>query len=345
VGIYKKEKNYFIDYYVNGRRKREKVGPSKKLAETVLQKRQLQVAEGKFLDIRQEKKVKLVDFIKEYLAFSKTNKRPKTYTLDQMATRNFLKLYDSLFLNEITSLHLEKYKNARLDEVSASTVNRELDTFKSMFAMAEKWGYIHKNPAQNVKKFKQPPGRLRYLSEDEIRKLLNECKTDYLRTILIIALNTGMRKGEILNLSWNDLDFNNRLIHIYETKNNERRDIPMNNFVFETLSSYRAKQPLSDGKIFPYLDVKKSFHGACAKAAIKDFRFHDLRHTFASHLVMGGVDLATVKELMGHKSIEMTLRYAHLSPDHRVNAVKVLESRWALSEHLKNEEVRLAVGF
>lgn len=335
MGVYKKGQNYYIDFYMGNRRKREKIGPSKKLAETVLQKRLVEVAEGKFLDIHREKKVKLVEFIKEYLKFSETNKRPKTYELDKMATRNFSKLYENLFLNEITSLHLEKYKNARLVEVSASTVNREMDTLKNMLMMAEKWDYIHKNPAQGVRKFKEPPGRLRYLSDKEIENLLKECKLGYSRMVILTALNTGMRKGEILGLKWTDIDLENRLIHINRTKTNERRDIPINDLLLEALRQY--KEQGNSERLFRYDDIKKAFHSACKRAGIENFRFHDLRHTFASHLVMGGVDLATVKDLMGHKNIAMTLRYSHLSPDHRAGAVNILAGKWTLFGHQPSE--------
>lgn len=334
MGIYKKGENYFIDYYVHGHRKREKISHSKKLAETVLGKRKAEIAEGKFLDARRGKQIFLSEFTKEYLEFSRVNKRPKTHRLDQMATQNFLRLFGDLRLGEITSVHLEKYKTARLNEVSLSTVNRELATLKHMFGLAVKWGYLLADPAKEIKKVKEPPGRVRYLANDEIKALLQECKQDYLDAIVLIAINTGMRKGEILGLLWSDMDLENRIIHITESKNHQRRDIPINDLLLDALKNYKMKNGKTlNGRIFPYQDIKRAFQGACARAGIKDFRFHDLRHTFASYLVMSGVDLATVKELLGHSSIEMTLRYAHLSPDHRVTAVNSLVKRWALFGH------------
>ena len=198
---------------------------------------------------------------------------------------------------------------------------------KTIFNKAVEWGKIHKNPAKNIKKLKERNHRLRYLTKEEIKNLYN-ASADHLRPILIVALNTGMRKSEILNLKWEDIDFHQKIIYIMNTKNNEKREIPINQVVFDSLLKVK-KHPDSpyvfcnkDGK--PYGDVKTAFWHARKRAGIKNFRFHDLRHTFASHLVMAGVDLNTVKELLGHKDIKMTLRYAHLSPDYKRRAVETL---------------------
>jgi integrase len=171
---------------------------------------------------------------------------------------------------------------------------------------------------------------LRFLEKEEIDRLLVN-SPQHLRGIVIVALNTGMRKGEILSLKWRDCDFQRGLIRLTNTKNNESRTLPMNETVKITLIDVR-KHPDSPfiftnkvGK--PYGDIKKSFLSAVEKAGIMDFHFHDLRHTFASHLVMSGVDLNTVRELLGHKSLAMTIRYSHLSPDHKRRAVDLLSHR------------------
>ncbi|MBL7132225.1 MAG: site-specific integrase [Candidatus Omnitrophica bacterium] len=135
----------------------------------------------------------------------------------------------------------------------------------------------------------------------------------------------------MLNLKWQDVDFRRGIIHLFKTKNNEKREIPINETVKTALIRVR-KHPESpyifcdkNGK--PFKNLRKSFFTALKKAGIINFRFHDLRHTFASHLAMSGIDLNTVRELMGHKSLEMTLRYSHLSPDHKKRAVDILQKR------------------
>ena len=145
------------------------------------------------------------------------------------------------------------------------------------------------------------------------------------------AINTGLRKGEMQNLKWHDVDYRQRLIGVHDTKNGESRYIPINQVAKNILLS-TPKHPESpyvfckrtNGKTYNF---RKGFETALKKADIKNFRWHDLRHTFASHLIMAGVDLNTVRELLGHKSLDMTLRYAHLSQDHKNRAVQALEAK------------------
>lgn len=329
MGIYLKKGNWFIDYRVKGRRKREKVGPSKVLAETVFKKRKIEIAENRYLDIRRERKVRFEELAQMYLdLYAKPNK--KSYRSDKNLVANLCKRFNGMYLYEITPVVIEKFKAERAKEVSPATVNRALACLKCMFNRAVEWSKLERNPAKKVKLFKENNKRLRYLEKEEIVNLLSKCK-GYLKPIVIVALNTGMRRGEILNLKWHDIDFRHNVIFLLDTKNGEKREVPINEQVKTALIRVR-KHPNSpyvfcnkDGN--PYRDIKKSFLNALRKSGINGFRFHDLRHTFASHLVMSGVDLNTVRELMGHKSLQMTLRYSHLSPDHKKRAVDVLGRR------------------
>jgi len=165
-----------------------------------------------------------------------------------------------------------------------------------------------------------------YLDKDEITRLLS-VSSPRLKVIILVALGTGMRKSEILGLKWTDVDYEKGIVSLYVTKSGKSRYIPINESVREALLSVE-KRPESlyifhkkDGT--PY-NCRKSFETALKQAGISGFRFHDLRHTFDSHLVMSGIDLNTVRELLGRKDIKMTLWYAHLSPDHKTRAVNVL---------------------
>ncbi len=346
MGVFLKNGNWFIDYRVNGRRKREKVGPTMTLAKIVLKKRKVEIAEGKFLDIKREQKIKFEDFANEFIEiYLKPNHR--SWEKSELHNLNYMKrFFFGKYLHEITPRLIEEFKIQRSKEVAAATVNRGLACLKSMFNRAITWGrFGAENPVKKVKFLKENNKRLRYLEAEEIVKLLKHCK-GHLKPIVIIALNTGMRRGEILNLKWHDIDFKKGIIYLLHTKNNEKREIPINDAVMAALIKVR-KHPDSpyifcgnDGK--PFHDTRTSFFTALKKSGIINFRFHDLRHTFASQLVMSGVDLNTVRELLGHKSLEMTLRYSHLSPDHKKRAVDILGKRmdtfWTLDTTKQNQQ-------
>lgn len=345
MGKYLKNGNWFIDYYANGKRKREKIGTSKSLAETVLKKRKVEIAENKFLDIKKEQKIKFEDFANEYLEVHCKSNNKSWYKSDYFNLKSLKQYFTGKYLHEITPKDIEQYRAERIKEVSKATVNRVLNCLSSLYNRAIEWGKATDNPMTKVKPFKVANKRIRYLEKEEIDKLLVNC-CEHLKPIVIVALHTGMRKSEILGLKWHDIDIKRNVIHLYNTKNGEKREVPMNEIVQKTIIGV-LKNPESqyvfcnkDGK--PYGHVRKSFFTALKKVGIINFRFHDLRHTFASQLVMSGVDLNTVRELLGHKSIEMTLRYSHLSPDHKKRAVDILGKRmdtfWTLEEKNKKSE-------
>jgi len=336
MGIFLKGKNWYIDYYVKGQRKRKMIGPSKKLALQVLKDVQLKLAKGEYLGIYQEKKIPFDEYVKKYLVFSKANKAKSSHRRDEVSTDHLISFLKGRYIFEITPRLIEKYKISRLEKVGPATVNRELACLKHMYSKAIEWGYIKENPAKGVKLLKEPPGRLRYLSPEEVNSLLDSC-LDHLRPIVLTAVNTGMRRSEILNLRWADVDLSNRKITVVNTKNNESRVIPINQTLceefLELIKQVKGEYVFSDKDGRPYGDIKKSFVSALKEAKIKDFRFHDLRHTFGSHLVMQGVDLRTVQQILGHKDIKMTMRYAHLSPEYVQKAVEKLDSLWTLYGH------------
>jgi len=345
VGVYKKGENWYIDYYFRGRRKRKKIGPSKKLAEQVLKDVQVKIVKGEYLGVYEQKKILFKDFGERYLAYSETNKAGSTYKRrDRFSVAHLTSFFEGRYLFEITSQMIEDYKAERLEKVAPATVNRELACLKHIYTKAIEWNYATVNPAKSVKFLKEPPGRLRYLSSDEAGRLLDAC-SGYLRSIVITALNTGMRKGEILSLRWADVDMKNRKVAVKKPKNNEIRVIPINQTLYQELAKI-AEQ--SDDREFvftnkdgePFGDIKKGFLSALKRAKIGDFHFHDLRHTFGSHLVMQGIDLKTVQQVMGHKDIKMTMRYSHLSPEYVQEAIGRLDKVWTLYGHQDNSEIK-----
>lgn len=175
------------------------------------------------------------------------------------------------------------------------------------------WGMASEETLKAVRKVKLLPGenkRLRYLTIEEFQRLLDCCR-QHLKPIVLVAVHSGMRKGEILNLKWDQVDLRNNFILLDKTKNGERREIPINGKLKELFASIprslESEYVFVDMKGKPYGNIKRSFNTALRRAEIRDFHFHDLRHTFASHLMMNGCTLRDVQELLGYKSTAMTV--------------------------------------
>lgn len=272
-------------------------------------------------------------------------------------------------LTEITPWVMEAWtKQAVKKGLKPSTINRRVTTLKSVLSRATLWGFIEQSPLKGTKLLRTDKmGKVRFLSNEEeiqLRSALDARERDerqkrdryndwliarhkqpvpaldgqfcdHLKPLVLLALNTGMRRGEIFNLRWPDVDLKGKQLTIRgeQAKSGNTRYLPLNNEAFAILVAWR-NQTTGDGLVFPspttgerLNHIKRSWAGLLKRAKIQDFRFHDLRHTFASKLVMAGVDLNTVRELLGHSSIDMTLRYAHLAPEHKAAAVALLDSK------------------
>jgi integrase len=269
----------------------------------------------------------------------KGNKKPRSSLSDECTLKHLSRFFGGKALSEISSFMVEKYKLTRKEEgAGPATINRELGCLRHMFNMALKWKKAQINPVREVKFLKEPKEKDRILAEEEEASLLEAVRTGHkakhLEAIILTALNTGMRKGEILNLKWSNVDFKNRVITVEKTKNDEIRKIPMNQKLTDTLEG--AKKMSKGEYVFsengkPYLDVKTGWWTALQNAGIKNFTFHGLRHTFGSRLGMAGVDIRTIQELMGHKDIKMMMRYSHPTPEHKKKAVEVLDGTKCLT--------------
>ncbi len=323
--VFKRGKCYYIDYFYQGRRIKEAVGFNKKAAEDALAIRKAEILQGKYQFKPKRDVLTFGEFSRIYIdQYSKVNK--KSYIRDELSVKSLNRWFQNIRLSEITPYLIEKYKMDRSQEVKKATVNRELACLKHIYTMAIKWDKVSANPVKEVKFFKEESKSLRILTKGEERELLKAC-ADHIRPFIIAALYTGMRKSELLGLTWDKVDFDREIIIVEHTKNNEYRMIPMNRKIRNTLMGLKRTgncvfaKPNGES----IKSVKTGFHNALKRAEIKAIRLHDLRHTFASRLVMKGIDLVTVKELLGHKSITMTMRYSHPSPEHKKMAVELLE--------------------
>src|SRR5712691_3805127 len=318
MSIYQRGKSWYYDFQSRGERYAGCIGPvSKTVAKEVLARKRAEAAEGRYSAPAKKPSPLFEDIAAEYLQYYQANRRPKSLERHQMAFQALKPFFGGHRLADISPFLIEKYKRLRKEAGrSEVTINRELAFLKNLFTMSIKWGKASENPVKQVRLFREDNGRTRFLTEDEEARLLASCGP-YLRPIVITALHTGFRKSELLSLTWSNVDFRHSLITVGAAyaKNGEARSVPMTAVLTETLKASRINAAPA-APVFltregqPYRDISTAFDTAVRRAGIMDFTFHDLRHTFASRLVVGGVDLTTVKELMGHKHIAMTLRYA-----------------------------------
>jgi integrase len=298
-------------------------------------------AEQRLIDRRKEaqeglapaapiKPLALEDLQTRYLSFVGHQRGVAT---KQYHFAHFKRVWGNPPIHTLTVEVLDHYRALRLGEkVGPATINREMATLKHALSKAVEWKLLRKTAREEltaIKKYQEPDGRLRYLSgEAEAERLLQACDAS-LRPIVLTALHTGMRKGELLGLTWDLVDMTHGFIRLKQTKNGKARALPFNETLWSLFSGLRMRQDVPwvfhDAAGNRWNDIRHPFDGACEGAGLTDFHFHDLRHTFASWLMMRGVPLATVSNLLGHTSPTMTLRYAHLSPKHLTSAVRVLD--------------------
>lgn len=239
-------------------------------------------------------------------------------------------------LADITPAAISECKN-KLDR-SPATVDKYLKNLSHAFNTAvNEWGWLEDNPVKKVKGPKLPRGRVRFLEEDERIRLLARCRessNSWLYTCVILALSTGMRQGELMCLRWPDVNLNDGYIILHKTKNGERRRVPLSGLALDLLEEHNKFRRLDTSLLFPSktdpqkpIDLRKPFENALKDAEIEDFKWHDLRHCTASYLAMNGASLAEIAEVLGHKTLQMVKRYAHLSDGHISNVVADMNNK------------------
>jgi site-specific recombinase XerD len=318
---------YFDEH---GRRHREKVG-ARGLAVKVYQKRKNEIQERRFFPERiRRREVLLADVVRDYLAREKG--RMRSFVNYERYGRYWSDAFPGRTLRQIIPGDIERYVARRTTEgMAPASVNRELTFLRRLFNVAIADGLIDTNPVCAVKFFKENNQRVRFLSDDEETRLQASIGEEHW-PLVAVAIHTGLRQSEQFHLRWEHVDFATGILTVPRSKHGEARRLPMNDTVRDMLRSRPSRlkspyvSPSATGET--PLDAKNFLHRvflpALKGARIEGFRWHDLRHSFASRLVMKGVDLRTVQELMGHKTQAMTLRYSHLSPEHQLDAVQRL---------------------
>lgn len=333
MGLYKRGGVWWMRLAVGGRKIRRTTGTAdRKLAGRIEAKVKTEIVEGRWFDVQEERTRTVYELLDRYEREHVVKKRGARFYAPII--KRFQNEIGDMTLAEIIPKVLVEYKSKRYAEgVGPATINREIAVLSSAFNLAAReWEWCRSNPCAKIKPEKEPPGRDRYLTREEEKKLLDGC-SNWLQDIVVFALNTGMRQGEILSLRWPSVDLFRRTATVERSKNGEKRTIPVNEAVMELLkvkSKVRSIScdlvfPNSVGKVIERGNLERSWRAGKRKAKLDDFRFHDLRHTFATRLVQAGVDVYKVQKLLGHKDPKMTQRYAHHSTESLRAGVEVLD--------------------
>lgn len=322
---------WWIRYVDADGRFRREVAGSKSAAINLVRKRKMQALEGKKLPEKLRRATVLFEEIAhEALSYSKREKR--TYDDDVSRMERILGWFRGRSVDSITPQEIEQRLEKGVEDGWApSTVNHYRSLLSLTFRLAIRSGNAKSNPARATRHRKEDNSRVRYLSDEEEIRLRKAIAADWQghETELDLALHTGMRLSEMYGLTWENVNLEGRLLTIPRSKNGETRYVRVNSVALAALQVFRARGDGS-GRVIrtvagePLHGPRYWFEKALATAKIESFHWHDLRHTFASRLVMAGVNLRAVQVALGHKSIAMTVRYSHLSPEYQLDAVEKL---------------------
>ncbi|MEY4527533.1 MAG: hypothetical protein RL768_1252 [Nitrospirota bacterium] len=333
MGLVKRGDVWWMYFTYQGQQVRKSTGTAeRRLADAILSKVKVQIIEGQYFEkavAQSHTFTELMDrYEQEHVLRKLRHRGVKGYM------NNLRAFFGDRTLADITPKLIVAYKNKRYEDGKApATINRELANLKKAFNLAlREWEWCHQNPVSRVSMEKENNKRDRWLSEEEESQLLTAC-APWLHDLVTFALHTGMRMGEILELTWRGVDFTRRTVTVMRSKNGERRTIPVNETVLRVLKEKAKVRSLASdlvfcSKAFTPMEsghLRRSFRLALSKAKIEEFHFHDLRHTFATRLVQAGIDLYKVQQLLGHKSPIMTQRYAHHYPESLRDGVEILD--------------------
>jgi integrase len=348
MGLVKRCNTWWMSFMYQGQQVRRSTGTTdKRLAKAILGQVRVQIIEGRFFEKPEAQHRTLTELMDRYT--SEHAARRANHRRELTSVKNLKAFFGNPTLDEITPKRIVAYKNQRYtDGVKPATMNREIATLKKAFNLARReWEWCTDNPVCRVSMEKEHNARDRWLTVEEERRLL-PAAAPWLRELMVFAIYTGMRMGEILALTWAGVDLFRRTVTVFRSKNGERRTIPVNTTVLDLLKHKYATRPGTADIVFHSenqtpLDgsnIRRALNLALDSAKIHDLHFHDLRHTFATRMVQAGIDLYKVQRLLGHKSPIMTQRYAHHYPESLREGVDALETGRSFSTNLAHAQVR-----
>jgi len=304
------------------------------------------IQEGRYFPTHEAKRRTLTDLVDRQLEAIKS-KRPHDYERQRLLLGWWKKKLGDYTLDQCTPALIAEHRDRLLRENigtketprhrSPATANRFLSALSKAFSDAvREWHWLHENPLRRVAKEQESPGRVRYLSDEEREALLTACKKSELPELYLIvlfALTTGMRRGELLGLKWPDVDLERRVLSLTKTKNRDRRSAPIVPEVADLLREHGKVRRLDNDMVFPSPGKKPvwfdpAWYAALDAAKVENFRFHDLRHTAASYLAMSGATTPEIAAVLGHRTLQMVKRYAHLSDQHTSAVIERMTKKY-----------------
>jgi len=326
-----------MQFTYKGRQVRKSTGTSnKKLAEKIYHKVLGEIAERRWFERLPGEEKTFTEMIAKYLKeHSVRNKAPKSHDRDRQLANHLTRFFGDSILTEVTPRSISEYKVKRRDEgASPRTINYELALMSHAFNIAIKeWEWLKDNPVRKVSREKVNNIIERWMTYEEEQKLLN-ASIEWLRPILILGIETGLRQDELLNLKWSGVDLFRKTLTILEQKNEGKDTLPLSEKAMEILKARAKVRSINNDLVFfngngnriDARDLLRAFYSATKKAKIENLRWHDAtRHTFATRLVQGGVDIYTVQKLGRWKNISMVMRYAHHYPESLRAGIEVLD--------------------
>jgi integrase len=299
--------------------------------------------EGRYFKVQEARRKTLTDLIDRYIR-DVLPQRPKNAS---NTSRHLLWWKSQLgyrLLADIQPTHIAEFRDQLLSTPTDrggrranATVQRYLAAISHAYNIAIKdWGWVDENPVAKISKPRAARGRERFLSDEERDRLLSACKasrSQFLYTVVVLAISTGMRRGEIMGLRWKQVDLPNSCLRLSETKNDTSRSIPLASLALSLMTQLSKVRRIDSELVFygkdktQPIDLKKPWETALRKAGIDDFRFHDLRHTAASYLAMDGATTMEIAAVLGHKTLQMVKRYSHLASSHTAHVVTSMNDK------------------
>jgi integrase len=301
------------------------------------------IREGRYFKTSESKKRTLKELINRYIKEILPQK-PRSIITQKAQLEWWSEKIGDYFLADLTPALITEYRNKiivepnkRGEKRTPSTANRYHTAISHCFTIAAKeWEWMQENPMTKVSKLKEPRGRTRFLDDEERERFLKVCKVSqspFLYVLVVLALSTAARKDEILSLRWKDVDLQRGLIFLHDTKNGDKRSLPLVGVAKDLMKAHFKNRNENTDLVFPAknlkeaIDIRTPFETALKKAEIEDFKWHDLRHSAASYLAMDGASLAEIAAVLGHKTLSMVKRYSHLSDNHTAGVVEKMNNK------------------